>query len=405
MPRKSRIIPSNPNGESRYDDWVESSVDTPGFRTLKERAAEGLVDIPIQPYTFQSFTGTATPGKDPGGWYPPYYLLYNGCTANLLEICDGQAFVQAGNGLCRVDRDEVTHLIERLQTQLRAEVQAKVVNLPVCLLELGKTFTMFRDIGDRLRSGMSALVGDARNRPNPTAAINLLLRGSNRPSSRGRPPSRAESLATLGDGLTSRWLEWSFGIKPVLSDLGALAQRAESNFFDKRKKTLFWNVKDRVWVNTSGGDPTAYNGRSASISAKIDGAAMCCAEVNNPVARALSDYGIDDPLSWGWELLPFSFVVDWFAPVGDWLSGLRPIHGLAFRYGFITLKGQGLSFQTMRIQWGSSSVGRLDFLSKRRIPLSNFPEPTWRGYDPNGYGPRQVAHTMALVWQLARTTR
>lgn len=30
--------------------------------------------------------------------------------------------------------------------------------------------------------------------------------------------------------------------------------------------------------------------------------------------------GLMDPLSVAWELVPFSFVLDWFLPIGSWLS-------------------------------------------------------------------------------------
>lgn len=45
------------------------------------------------------------------------------------------------------------------------------------------------------------------------------------------------------------------------------------------------------------------------------------------VARSL---GLTDPLSVAWEVMPFSFVVDWFVPVGSFLSALGTVGGISF---------------------------------------------------------------------------
>lgn len=35
--------------------------------------------------------------------------------------------------------------------------------------------------------------------------------------------------------------------------------------------------------------------------------------------------GLDDPMSIAWEALPFSFIADWFYPVGNWLEALQAV--------------------------------------------------------------------------------
>ncbi len=46
-----------------------------------------------------------------------------------------------------------------------------------------------------------------------------------------------------------------------------------------------------------------------------------------------SSLGLTNPLEVGWELLPYSFVIDWLVPVGDWLSVLDAGAFLEFREG------------------------------------------------------------------------
>lgn len=60
---------------------------------------------------------------------------------------------------------------------------------------------------------------------------------------------------------------------------------------------------------------------------------------------ALGSLGLTNPLDVAWEVLPFSFVVDWFIPIGNWLNVLDAMHGYRFRAGSWTLReeleGQG----------------------------------------------------------------
>jgi hypothetical protein len=49
----------------------------------------------------------------------------------------------------------------------------------------------------------------------------------------------------------------------------------------------------------------------------------------------LSSTGIADPLLLAWELLPWSFVADWFLPVGNYLENLNYDLGLTFKKGRI----------------------------------------------------------------------
>jgi len=50
----------------------------------------------------------------------------------------------------------------------------------------------------------------------------------------------------------------------------------------------------------------------------------------------LQSLGITNPLNLAWELIPYSFVVDWFLPVGDYLTGLDTFIGKTFKAGCIS---------------------------------------------------------------------
>lgn len=49
--------------------------------------------------------------------------------------------------------------------------------------------------------------------------------------------------------------------------------------------------------------------------------------VKDATLKSLAQCGISNPLLLGWELIPYSFVVDWLFPVGEYLSALDALNG------------------------------------------------------------------------------
>lgn len=52
------------------------------------------------------------------------------------------------------------------------------------------------------------------------------------------------------------------------------------------------------------------------------GTLTCRFKINNPDLLLPAKVGLTNPLSVAWELIPFSFVVDWFLPIGKYLDAL-----------------------------------------------------------------------------------
>lgn len=59
-------------------------------------------------------------------------------------------------------------------------------------------------------------------------------------------------------------------------------------------------------------------------------------EVADPNARLASQLGFVNPAVVAWELVPFSFVVDWFVNVGDVLSSYTDFLGFKFLESSVT---------------------------------------------------------------------
>jgi hypothetical protein len=58
--------------------------------------------------------------------------------------------------------------------------------------------------------------------------------------------------------------------------------------------------------------------------------------LSNPKLAELSSLGLINPLEIVWEVLRYSFVVDWFLPVGEWLGSLTADVGYTFYGGSLS---------------------------------------------------------------------
>lgn len=146
--------------------------------------------------------------------------------------------------------------------------------------------------------------------------------------------------------VANNWLELQYGWLPLLSDAygGALFLAHHLNTplqttirVARSKKMTTWNdqppgssMPDSSWIHDCG-----------SIKAILK---------EKDVAQLA---GLTDPLSVAWELVPYSFVVDWFIPIGSWLSarGLASaLTGTFVTTRMTTTAGNG---------WGDTMPGRL----------------------------------------------
>jgi hypothetical protein len=148
--------------------------------------------------------------------------------------------------------------------------------------------------------------------------------------------NRKQRASRTADSLASKWLEYKLGWQPLLSDIFGGCQAIQSIL---NREELF-KVKAVEEGTPLGWIPAGYSwqgsrrqGCQIGITARIDDAGK---------AR-LSAMGLANPLSLAWELVPMSFVIDYFFSIGDFLDGLNAWQGLTFVHGYETqyLKATG----------------------------------------------------------------
>lgn len=128
-----------------------------------------------------------------------------------------------------------------------------------------------------------------------------------------------------GHDLSSVWLEYSYGWKPLLHDIYDAVKVLESPYKDCKVRGRGKDTQTAS-LNTTYGRETIIGQVASKYRLEI-GATV---KVSNPNLAAASQAGLINPLVPLWEILPFSFVVDWFTPVGNFLENFSFGMGLSF---------------------------------------------------------------------------
>jgi hypothetical protein len=122
-----------------------------------------------------------------------------------------------------------------------------------------------------------------------------------------------------------KWLEYRYGWLPTLYDLEDAMKALDSEL----KKGDIVRGKSRVVVDLSESDSktTFYSGdghlfQTDTLIGTRTYRGSAYAEVLSNKAR----FGAD-PLITGYELIPYSFVLDWVLDVGTWLQAVSPFSG------------------------------------------------------------------------------
>lgn len=136
-----------------------------------------------------------------------------------------------------------------------------------------------------------------------------------------------------GGKIPDAWLEVQYGWNPLMSDVLGSCQYLDAL---SRGNPPVMNVKatafDRSVVNNHG---TGTYGSTFTHrwDYRLLASVSLWYELQNPTLHELASLGLLNPLEIVWELVPYSFVIDWFLPVGSWLSTLDAAAGFKYVSG------------------------------------------------------------------------
>lgn len=259
-----------------------------------------------------------------------------------------------------------------VESRLRAKIKSQNLNLAQSVAEYRQASKMFYGIAVDIILTFRSL----RRGRSFADVIRLLQR------SKG-----SQELA-----LANRWLQYQYGLKPLMSDLYGLTDALATKIRDG----MYCYVRSSSSSALSRSERTSEEG-FATWTAKQTVRGVARYKISDPSMKMVAQLGISNPLLLAWEVIPYSFVVDWLFPVGRFLSSLDALNGVS-------------DLRVITSSWedhANDYVGKYGGVAKwtgvryhRNAPSSVLAMPTL-GYEPSS-SLKQVLNGLALLTQLRR---
>lgn len=217
----------------------------------------------------------------------------------------------------------------------------------------------------------------------------------------------------LGQGLKRRkfrnasdiWLQIKYGWYPLIQDIFGGVQQV---------KQILLGLPYLFRVERTGSEPIGpYPPPSSKASweeSDHNSYASCrvvlYGRLTDAWINSLNQIGFLNPALIAWELMPFSFVIDWLLPIGTWLQALAAPLGIAFKSG--TRTTTALSRKTYKFVQENDAIGRFPSVNVQnfcmdRIRYGAFPTPL--PYLKSPFSGQHIISAIALIVQQSSSRR
>lgn len=204
------------------------------------------------------------------------------------------------------------------------------------------------------------------------------------------------------------WLELQYGWNPLMSDVdgacNALSKKDTPLFFRAMSNVV--NKSSILWTKSG---PLAFK---MNIEDRLEQRVRVVLyyELDNPVVVKFAQLGLTNPLELAWERLKYSFVIDWFIPVGNWLSTLDADFGWKFKAGarteFTRVKSRVVGYEGNQSSTSHHySFGGADYVyDGYNFVRATYPSSPWAGAPSfkNPLSGKHIANALSLLVQAFR---
>jgi hypothetical protein len=218
---------------------------------------------------------------------------------------------------------------------------------------------------------------------------------------RDRVPREPPKGLHRAKGFANNFLEWHFGWSPLISDIYhaiEVLQSPISTLWVRARSTYKLPIQYTVFRD----DQVVFSAETITQLYRIElGAGIY---VSNPNLRLATQLGVVNPAALAWEVVPFSFLVDWFVPVGNFLSQWTDHLGLTLQgaYTTSTWYTEYHSSYVVHMPYGNRNDQRhkYRFTMKRALGISNY---RLTANHFSGLTPMRGATAIALLLQSLRS--
>lgn len=272
----------------------------------------------------------------------------------------------------------------RLNTELLIKIGRRQVNYGESLGEARETVRM---LSGSVKTAVQALLAAKRGQ------------WSRVPKILGIPRQKIKDGTAFRQG----WLAYNYGWKPFFSDIYDSWQLLNKGFA-LQEPLIFSAVrqlKTKENLVTRQNSDYVLSGTGETLKT-----AKAFYKVSNSSINMLHQLGLINPLEVAWALQPYSFVVDWFLPVGNVLEALSARMGIDFVDGYYGVRRT--SSATVRSRTNTATQKPLvrnfkvqtDYFSYERRPMANLPLPALYAKSP--FSSSHLISAIALLGQLRR---
>jgi len=136
------------------------------------------------------------------------------------------------------------------------------------------------------------------------------------------------ALRRKAKSVGSLWLEYWFGWSPLISDIGGAVDVLQDRDLRLRNKFTSTGYADYTSTVVDGFSDGGWHKRVVTRTQSSGVRLSCVCVVQSPNSLKANQLGFVNPATVAWELIPFSFLVDWFLPVGRFLDSYTDFVGL-----------------------------------------------------------------------------
>lgn len=145
----------------------------------------------------------------------------------------------------------------------------------------------------------------------------------------------ARKLSTLRrkwKRIPSEWLQYCYGVRPLMMDVYGAVSELEHTLDEHRpsvsvKGSSRENIKDVSYRPSPTTPMRREDTGFAGCFVRLD------YESTSEALQTAGRLGLTNPAEVIYETIPYSFVLDWFIPIGPWLSTMDADIGLEFKSG------------------------------------------------------------------------
>nr|QDH86744.1 MAG: hypothetical protein H4Bulk46826_000003 [Leviviridae sp.] len=224
-------------------------------------------------------------------------------------------------------------------------------------------------------------------------------------------------LSDLSRSLANGWLEWQYGWRPLLSDVYGALDEGQNIIMKQLKhfKARETFQTDRSYANTV----TIDSVDGFTSTGRVNGKQSCTISLMLEIPDErfdLARWTSLNPVSLAWELIPYSFVVDWFVDVGGMMRNLETAlaYGSRFRSGYVSEINVWNSEERIDSQVVTNPFGvngqqvqikrldaKLEWTEFRRSILGSYPFPRLPSFKAD-LGSSRLFSAAALLRQLLK---